>query len=125
MDRNQLSAGITSNLFNNRIRIYVGGDYDWGKTATSANSNRFAGDFRVEYLLTQDGRVRINAFSKTDYDVYNLVNRNKAGLGISYVREYNKLRELFESRRPSRRLLDSMRRVEAVRPEDTSKPRKS
>lgn len=118
MDRNQLSAGITGNLLNNRIRIYVGGDYDWGRTATSANSNRFAGDFRVEYLLTPDGRVRVNAFSKTDYDVYNLVNRNKAGLGISYVREYNRLRELFESRRPSRRLLDSMRRAEALRQEE-------
>lgn len=118
VDRNQLSAGITGNLLNNRIRIYVGGDYDWGNTTTSANANRFAGDFRVEYLLTPDGRVRVNAFSKTDYDVYNLVNRNKAGLGISYVREYNRLRELFESRRPSRRMLDSIRRVEATKPED-------
>ncbi len=113
-DRNQLSAGITSNLFNNRVRLYVGGDYDWGRTASSASSNRFAGDFRIEYLLTQDGRVRVNAFSKTDYDVYNLVNRNKAGLGISYVREYNRLRELFEARRPSRRMLDSMQRRAAV-----------
>jgi autotransporter translocation and assembly factor TamB len=120
IDRNQLSAGITGNLLNNRIRIYVGGDYDWGNTTTAANSNRFAGDFRVEYLLTPDGRIRVNAFSKTDYDVYNLVNRNKAGLGISYVREYNRLRELFESRRPSRRLLDSMRRAEATKPEDDS-----
>lgn len=124
VDRNQLSAGITGNLLNNRVRIYVGGDYDWGRTATSASSNRFAGDFRVEYLLTPDGRVRVNAFSKTDYDVYNLVNRNKAGLGISYVREYNRLRELFESRRPSRRLLDSMRRVEATPPQDTGRGRK-
>lgn len=121
VDRNQLSAGITGNLFNNRVRLYVGGDYDWGRNATSATSNRFAGDFRVEYLLTQDGRIRINAFSKTDYDVYNLVNRNKAGLGISYVREYNRLRELFERRRPSRRMLDSLRRAEALKPEDSSK----
>lgn len=111
MDRNQVSAGITSNLFNNRIRLYVGGDYDWGKAATNANANRFAGDFRLEYLLTPDGRVRVNAFSKSDYDVYNLVNRNKAGVGISYIREYNRLRELFEVRKQQRRL-DSIRRVQ-------------
>lgn len=117
MDRNQVSAGITSNLFNNRIRLYVGGDYDWGKAATSANANRFAGDFRVEYLLTPDGRVRINAFSKTDYDVYNLVNRNKAGLGISYVREYNRFIELFQSSRRPTRQGDSLRRPEAIRRE--------
>lgn len=31
VDRNQVSAGITSNLFNNRFRLYAGGDYDWGR----------------------------------------------------------------------------------------------
>jgi hypothetical protein len=120
LDRNQVSAGVTSNLYNNRIRLYVGGDYDWGKANTSANANRFAGDFRAEYLLTPEGRVRINAFSKSDYDVYNLVNRNKAGLGISYVREYNKFSELFNERSRQRRL-DSIRRAEAARLEDKEK----
>jgi hypothetical protein len=120
LDRNQLSAGVTSNLYNNRIRLYVGGDYDWGKASTSANANRFAGDFRAEYLLTPEGRLRINAFSKSDYDVYNLVNRNKAGLGISYVREYNKFSELFNERN-RRRFLDSLRRAEAIRQEELEK----
>ncbi|WP_160718160.1 translocation/assembly module TamB domain-containing protein [Chitinophaga solisilvae] len=113
VDRNQVSAGITSNLFNNRFRLYAGGDYDWGKSATAANSNRFAGDFRLEYLLTPDGRFRINAFSKSDYDVYNQNNRVKSGLGISYIREYNRFSELFQSRRRIMPLLDSLKRAEA------------
>ncbi|WP_143309950.1 translocation/assembly module TamB domain-containing protein [Chitinophaga vietnamensis] len=108
VDRNQVSAGVTSTLFNNRFRLYAGGDYDWGKTATAASSNRFAGDFRLEYLLTPDGRFRINAFSKSDYDIYNLNNRTKSGLGISYVREYNRFSELF-ARRKRTPLLDSLR----------------
>lgn len=112
VDRNQVSAGITSNLFNNRFRLYAGGDYDWGKTATSANTNRFAGDFRIEYLLTPDGRFRINAFSKTDYDVYNLNNRTKSGVGISYIREYNRFGELFNpARRRRTPLMDSLRQA--------------
>ncbi|WP_116973456.1 translocation/assembly module TamB domain-containing protein [Chitinophaga silvatica] len=110
-DRNQVSAGITSNLFNNRFRLYAGGDYDWGKSATSANANRFAGDFRIEYLLTPDGRFRINAFSKTDYDVYNLANRTKSGIGISYIREYNKFNELFGARRRRVPVLDTVPKV--------------
>lgn len=120
LDRNQVSAGVTSNLYNNRIRLYVGGDYDWGKASTSANANRFAGDFRAEYLLTPEGRVRINAFSKSDYDVYNLVNRNKAGLGISYVREYNRFSELFNDKN-RRRYIDSLRRAEAIRQDEAEK----
>lgn len=118
VDRNQVSAGITSNLFNNRFRLYAGGDYDWGKTATSANTNRFAGDFRIEYLLTPDGRFRINAFSKTDYDVYNLSNRTKSGVGISYIREYNRFSELFGGSRRSRTpLMDSLRKAAALKQE--------
>jgi hypothetical protein len=110
IDRNQVTAGITSTLFNNRFRLYAGGDYDWGQAATSANANRFAGDFRLEYLLTPDGRIRINAFSKSDYDVYNLATRVKSGLGISYVREYNKFMELFRDQQ-RRRISDTLRRT--------------
>ncbi|SFD64309.1 Family of unknown function [Chitinophaga sp. CF118] len=120
MDRNQVSAGVTSNLYNNRIRLYVGGDYDWGKAAASTNANRFAGDFRAEYLLTPEGRIRVNAFSKTDYDVYNLVNRNKAGIGISYVREYNRFSELFNEK-ARRRRIDSFRRADAIRQEEVDR----
>ncbi|CAL1519601.1 translocation/assembly module TamB domain-containing protein [Chitinophaga sp. MM2321] len=118
VDRNQVSAGITSTLFNNRFRLYAGGDYDWGKTSTSANANRFAGDFRIEYLLTPDGRFRINAFSKSDYDVYNLNNRTKSGVGISYIREYNRFNELFNRRRSRTPLLDSLRRAAALKEQD-------
>lgn len=117
VDRNQVSAGVTSTLFNNRFRLYAGGDYDWGKTATSASSNRFAGDFRIEYLLTPDGRFRINAFSKSDYDVYNLNNRTKSGLGISYVREYDRFLELFNKNRrryPYRPQPDSTQAVDST-----------
>lgn len=123
IDRNQVTAGITSTLFNNRFRLYAGGDYDWGQAAANANANRFAGDFRLEYLLTPDGRIRVNAFSKSDYDVYNLANRVKSGLGISYVREYNKFIELFRDQQRNR-IADSLRRRAAalrVLPTDTSK----
>lgn len=116
-DRNLVSAGITKNFYNNRIQLYVGGDYDWGRVSTTASSQNIAGDFRMEYLLTPDGRVRINAFSKTDYDAYYLYNRTRSGLGLSYVREYNVLKELFQGR--TKRLLgDSLRRAAAIRRED-------
>lgn len=113
-DRNLVSAGVTKNFLNNRIRLYVGGDYDWGRVSATASTQNFAGDFRVEYLLTQDGRVRINAFSKTDYDAYYLTNRMRSGLGLSYVRDYDRLIELFQDRR-QRFLADSFRRAARLR----------
>jgi hypothetical protein len=113
-DRNLVSTGITKTFYNNRIRVYVGGDYDWGRVSATSSSQNFAGDFRVEYLLSPDGRIRINAFSKTDYDAYSFNNRTRSGLGLSYVRDYNKLSELFSDRR-IRRIADSTNRAAAAR----------
>lgn len=121
-DRNLVSTGITKNFYNNRIRVYVGGDYDWGRVSSTATSQNFAGDFRVEYLLTPDGRVRINAFSKTDYDAYNLNNRIRSGVGISYVRDYNQFNELFRDRFLRRRQ-DSLRRAVMMRRDSTNTAR--
>ena len=109
-----MSTGITKTFYNNRIRVYVGGDYDWGRVSATSSSQNFAGDFRVEYLLSPDGRVRINAFSKTDYDAYILDNRTRSGLGLSYVRDYNRLSELFNDKRIRRRA-DSINRAAALR----------
>ncbi|MCK7556160.1 translocation/assembly module TamB [Chitinophaga sedimenti] len=117
-DRNLVSAGVTKNLLNNRIRLYVGGNYDWGRQSANAYSEHLAGDFRVEYLLTEDGRVRMNAFTRSDYDVYTLGNRNRGGVGISYVRDFNKVRELFHPvQRQRRPAPDSTRKREAMRRE--------
>ncbi|RPD38354.1 translocation/assembly module TamB domain-containing protein [Chitinophaga barathri] len=113
-DRNLVSTGITKSFYNNRIRVYVGGDYDWGRQSATSTSQNFAGDFRVEYLLSADGRVRINAFSKTDYDAYTFDNRMRSGVGLSYVRDYNKLNELFNAGR-IRRAADSINRAAAAR----------
>lgn len=109
-DRNLVSTGITKSFLNNRIRLYVGGNYDWGRVSASSSTQNFAGDFRIEYLLTPDGRVRLNAFSKMDYDAWLLDNRIRSGIGMSYVRDFNRFGELFSDRR-LRRIQDSLNRA--------------
>ncbi|WP_341837076.1 translocation/assembly module TamB domain-containing protein [Chitinophaga pollutisoli] len=109
-DRNLVSTGITKNFLNNRIRLYVGGNYDWGRVSAGSSTQNFAGDFRIEYLLTSDGRVRLNAFSKMDYDAWLLDNRLRSGIGMAYVRDYNRFGELFADKR-IRRMQDSLARI--------------
>ena len=98
VNRNELSFGIRKNLLDDRLVVELGSAYDWGRP-TSSNSNtsnlNLAGDFRVQYLLTADGRVRLNAFRTSAYDV--LVDRNiwRGGLGISWRKSFNNLKELF------------------------------
>ncbi|HRO41704.1 MAG TPA: translocation/assembly module TamB domain-containing protein [Flavipsychrobacter sp.] len=103
VNRNELSFGIRKNLLDDRLVVELGSAYDWGRP-TSANSNtsnlNLAGDFRVQYLLTSDGRVRLNAFRTSNYDV--LVDRNiwRGGVGISYRKTFNNLGELFNRPTP-------------------------
>jgi len=98
VNRNELSFGIRKNLLNDRLLVELGSAYDWGRP-TSANSStsnlNLAGDFRVQYMLTADGRVRLNGFRTSNYDV--LVDRNiwRGGIGISYRRTFNNLGELL------------------------------
>lgn len=101
INRNELSFGIRKNLLNDRLVVEVGSAYDWGRP-TSANSStsnlNLAGDFRLQYLLTEDGRVRLNVFRTNNYDV--LVDRNvwRGGVGISYRKTFDDLDEFFNRR---------------------------
>jgi len=103
VNRNEVSFGIRKNLFNDRLVVELGSAYDWGRPTSSNSSTsnlNLAGDFRVQYLLTPDGRVRFNAFRTSNYDV--LVDRNiwRGGIGISYRKTFNNLNELFSKAKP-------------------------
>jgi hypothetical protein len=103
INRNEISLGLRKNLLNDRLIVELGSAYDWGRptAANSSTSNlNLAGDFRVQYLLTEDGRIRLNAFHTNSYDV--LVDRNirREGVGISYRKTFNNLREFFNSPKP-------------------------
>lgn len=99
--RNELTLGVRKNFLKDRLIVELGGAYDWGRptTTNSSTSNlNLAGDFRAQYLLTQDGRVRLNVFRTSSYDVLLSANNNniyRGGIGISYRKSFNNLKEFF------------------------------
>lgn len=130
-NRNDVQFNLTKSIFNNRVRIEVGPSLDWGRSASqqASTSSYFAGDFRFEYLVTPDGRIRFIAFSRSNYDVLLNTNLTRGGVGISYNREFNRLHELFLSRQEKLRR-DSVRtqainRYMQTLPEDSLQTRDS
>ena len=124
INRNEISFGLRKNLLKDRLVVEVGNYYDWGRPTSSNSSTsnlNLAGDFRVQYLLTEDGRVRLNAFRTNNYDV--LLDRSiwRGGLGVSYRRSFNNLYEFFHrpkdtlrlQQEPERRASDSVRATTA------------
>ena len=98
-DISQLNLGVSKNYFDDRLTVELGSTSDWGKPANTATANNFNinGDFRVQYLLSPGGHMRLNCFRTSDYDVSLDRYITRSGLGLSWRKSFDNLHELFTS----------------------------
>ncbi|MBK7763211.1 MAG: translocation/assembly module TamB domain-containing protein [Bacteroidetes bacterium] len=104
----QFNFGISAPLFNDRFVIDINSNLDVDKsTSGKSNSNYyFGGDLKAQYLVTDDGRLRVNAFSSSGTNAEgNTV--TKGGMGLSYKKVFNNLYELFSSKRKKMKVKNS------------------
>lgn len=96
-ERNEVKLGVRRNFFNDRLIAEVGSAYDWGRPVGNNNRNNFnpVGDFRLQYLLQEDGRLRLNVFHTANYDVLINDNVSRSGAGISYRRSFDRLSQFL------------------------------
>jgi len=84
-------------FFNDRLYINVGGNLQVGDFNNRQNSLRnkdvLGGDFLIEYSLTDDGQIKIQAYSKSDYDIF--AKYNKTGIGLSYQKSFSDYKSIF------------------------------
>mgnify|MGYP006273385869 CR=1 FL=1 len=98
--RRELQLALSKRFLDDRLSIAVGGNIDFGQDyydAEQTNTN-FAGDATVQYAITKDRRLRAKAFTTTDYDIFQQAYITRAGLGLSYQREYDDVRDFFKMR---------------------------
>lgn len=114
--RNELELELNKKI--GRLTINVGGNFDFGSNENVAGptTNNLYGDFSVEYALTEDGRVRVRGFRETDYDIFAEDYRGKAGVGISFRKEFTRFSELFETTAAN---TDTPKEKEVSKTEDT------
>ncbi|MEX0812258.1 MAG: translocation/assembly module TamB domain-containing protein [Chitinophagales bacterium] len=99
-NRRELQLALTKSFLNNRLIIDIGGNFDFGQENQTVNSQNndatnVTGDFEIQYGLTKDNRLRMKAFRKSEYDIFNERNRNKTGLGVLYQREFDNVIDLL------------------------------
>ncbi|WP_123985210.1 translocation/assembly module TamB domain-containing protein [Taibaiella soli] len=99
INRNELRFGVRQSLFKERVIVEVGSIYDWGRpTSTNTSTSSaltLAGDFRVQYLVTEDGRLRLNGFRTNNFDVAVGSYITRAGVGISWRKTFDNMKEFF------------------------------
>ncbi len=96
-NRNQLNLGVNGSFFNNRVQVTFGNSFDFASNAAAVEGSNltYGGDFRAQYLLTEDGRYRVNAFRVSNYDFVENRPIAKGGVGLTYKKVFNTWKDLF------------------------------
>jgi TamB, inner membrane protein subunit of TAM complex len=99
-----------------------GGFTDQNQDATLSS---IAGDWTVEYLLSQDGKLRVKIFKKTNYDqLSSSTSTNNelitGGFSLLYTTSFDNLKELFKQKKEkqNKKNKENLNSREAVKPED-------
>jgi hypothetical protein len=97
-NKTDLNVGISKKLFNERLEISVGSSIGIeGTPRQNEQSNTIAGDIEADYLITKDGRYKVRAYQKNDYQVALQGQVIETGVAFIITMDYNKFKELFQS----------------------------
>ncbi|MFT7056001.1 MAG: hypothetical protein ACJAR3_001632 [Roseivirga sp.] len=93
----QSQLGITAKreFFNDRLIIQVGSEVNVAGGQNSAQGAPIIGNVSLEYLLTEDKRLRLQGFSRNEYEGLVDGQLTVSGIALVFTREFNKFKELF------------------------------
>ncbi|MBN1339056.1 MAG: translocation/assembly module TamB domain-containing protein [Bacteroidales bacterium] len=96
--RTEVEIGLKKELFNERLTVQVGGTVDVeGEKVKQNTANDITSDVIIEYRLTEDGRYRLRGFRNIEYESAIEGQITETGIGVSYVRDFNKWRYFFRA----------------------------
>jgi len=98
-NQTDLNVKVSKNLFNDRIRVTVGSDFQLQETNPNQTASNIAGDVSVDYRLSKDGRYMLRVYRNDQYQT--VVQGQVVETGVSFILtfDYNKFRELFENKK--------------------------
>jgi hypothetical protein len=84
----EVELGLSKQLFNDRLSVEVGGNLGVSESGEQSNT-AIAGNFLLEYKLTEDGRYRVRVFRRPDYDVF--TDGIRTGASLLYKKSFGKI----------------------------------
>jgi hypothetical protein len=98
-NQTDLNVNVSKGLFDDRVRVNVGSDFQLEQTNPGQNATNLAGNVSVDYRLSKDGRYMIRVYRKDQYET--IVQGQVVETGLSFILtfDYNKFRELFENKK--------------------------
>lgn len=99
----ELEVALSTQLFNDRV--IIDGNFGVVGEDRSSNASNIVGDVNVEVKLTEDGRFRVKAFNRSNYNsIYDVTTFDDIapytqGVGVFYRKEFNTFGELFKRKK--------------------------
>ncbi|UTW62039.1 translocation/assembly module TamB domain-containing protein [bacterium SCSIO 12741] len=95
LKKDNVEVALSKNLLNDRLKFESNVGVNNSETNTS--QNQFVGDFTLEYLIKEDGKVRAKVFNRTsDYSIENQNSSSQTqGIGIFYQEDFNTIGEFL------------------------------
>ena len=99
LSNKEVELALSTQLLNERLVLEGNlGVTDNKTSATSQSSNNIVGDVKVEYKITEDGKLRAKVYNKAND--YNLAASNSApytqGVGVFYRKEFDTFAKLIK-----------------------------
>ena len=99
-----MNVGLSKQLFNERLKVTVGSSIGLeGTQQENQQANTIAGDVTADYLITKDGRYKLRAYRKNNYQVALQGQVIETGVAFIITMNYNKFRELFQKNRKDKK----------------------
>ena len=101
--KTDLQVGLSKKLLSDRLTVSVGSTFNVeGPQTPGQKSTNIAGNVNIEYALSADGRYRLRAFRRNQTETVLQGQIIETGLGFTLVVDYDKFKEIFQSKRKKR-----------------------
>ncbi|GAA5028476.1 DUF490 domain-containing protein [Marivirga lumbricoides] len=97
---NTFQLRLSYSFLDGRLRVTRDGGFTQGATDdVNQEILGILGDWSVEYLLSEDGKLRVKIYNRTNFSTLDRLNNTAStstGVSLLHVTSFNKLREIFE-----------------------------
>ncbi|MCC6839112.1 MAG: translocation/assembly module TamB [Flavobacteriales bacterium] len=97
ISQDEVELAVSTAVFNDRLQLNTNLGLAYGSGGTEQGANSLIGDFSAEYSITQDGKLRLKAFSQSNDRNLNQADQalTTQGVGLAYREEFNTLGEFL------------------------------
>ena len=115
VNQTALQVGVSKNLFGDRVKVSVGSDFQLSGASQGPNASNIAGNVKIDYTLTPDGKYIIRVYSVNQYNTVVEGQVVETGLSFIITLDFDSFNELFQKKNSSKVKSDTSQKAEPAK----------